>query len=68
MGNLLVDLQLLSFFSLRITNICAPNNDKPQFFDKVRKHLEDSSETYPIVCGDFNLVDPNLSSNNLHVC
>ena len=65
MGNLLlVDLQL-SGFSLRIINIYAPNIDNPQFFDKVRKYIEDSSETYTIVCGDLNLVlDPKLDSNN----
>ena len=62
-GNLLlVDLQM-SDFSLRIIN--APNNDSPLFFEKVRKFVEDSGETYTIVCGDFNLVlDPNLDSNN----
>ena len=65
MGNLLlVDLQL-SGFSLRIINIYAPNIDNPQFFDKVRKYIEDSIETYTIVCGDLNLVlDPKLDSNN----
>ena len=65
MGNfLLVDLQL-SGFSLRIIKIYAPNNDNPQFFDKVRKYVEDSSETYTIVCGDLNLVlNPKLDSNN----
>ena len=43
----------------------VPNNDNPQFFDKVRKYVEDSSETYTIVCGDLNLVlDPKSDSNN----
>ena len=64
-GNLLlVDLQM-SDFSLRIINIYTPNNDSPLFFEKVKKFLDDSGETYTIVCGDFNLVlDPNLDSNN----
>ena len=64
-GNLLlVDLQLPGF-SLRIINIYAPNNDNPQFFDKLSKYIEDSNETYSIICGDFNLtLDPNIDSNN----
>ena len=65
LGNLLlIDLQL-SGFSLRIINIYVPSNDNPQFFDKVRKCIEDSSKTYTIICGDFNLIlNPNLDSNN----
>ena len=64
-GNfLLVDLQL-SGFSLKIINIHAPNDDNPQFFDKVRKYVEESSESNAIVCGDLNLVlYPKLGSNN----
>ena len=64
-GNrLLVDLQL-SGFSLRIINIYTPNNDNPQFFDKIRNYVEDFGETYTIICGDFNLIlNPNLDSNN----
>ena len=64
-GNLLLVNLQLSGFSLRIINTHAPNNDNPQFFDKVRKYVEDSSETYTILCGDLNLVlNPKLDSNN----
>ena len=64
-GNLLViDLQL-SEISLRIVNIYGPNEDNPNFFLKVNEFIEDSNETYVLICGDFNLtLNPSLDCYN----
>ena len=64
-GNLLLlDLDL-GEISLRLINIYAPNTDNPSFFKKVSNFVEESSETYSLLCGDLNLVlDPKLDSYN----
>ena len=64
-GNMLViDLQLLEI-SLRIVNIYGPNEDNPNFFLKVNEFIEDSNETYFLICVDFNLtLNPSLGCYN----
>ena len=61
-GNLLLlDLDL-GEISLRLINIYV---DNPCFFQKVSNFVEQSSETYSLLCGDLNLVlDPKLDSHN----
>ena len=48
----MLDLQL-NDISLRIINVYAPNN--PAFFEKINDLVEESSESYVLICGDLNL-------------
>ena len=50
---------------MRLINIYGPNIDNPSFFKKIADCVEQSSETYCLLCGDVNLVlDPKLDSKN----
>ena len=64
-GNYLcVDLKMTSF-SIRIINIYAPSLDEPIFFENLQKLVENNSQNYLIICGDFNLVlDPTMDTYN----
>ena len=42
-----------------ITNIYGPNSNSPEFYDNIKKRMEQYHDTSHIMCGDFNLVmDP----------
>ena len=64
-GNIiLIDLQL-GEISLRLINVYAPNTDNPIFFKRLAKYIDQSKETYTVLCGDLNLVlDSNMDSKN----
>ena len=64
-GNIiLIDLQL-GEISLRLINVYAPNTDNPIFFKRLAKYIDQSTETYTVLCGDLNLVlDSNMDSKN----
>lgn len=50
---------------IRLIVIYAPNNDSPEFYDRIEQKIEDNPQDYIIICGDFNLVlDPDLDSDN----
>ena len=64
-GNFIMIQLRMSDLTLNITNIYAPNNDSPQFFQQVRNKIETSLFDFCIICGDFNLVlDPNTDTYN----
>ena len=50
-GNFIViDLKLWDI-SIRLINVYAPNIDNPAFFEKIRKYVENSVETYTVSVG-----------------
>ena len=40
---------------LTLINLYGPNNDEPEFFEKVREVVLDFDNLYFIICGDFNI-------------
>ena len=64
-GNMLHLLISCSAAKINIINIYAPNQDSPEFFNKIQKITQNNKADYSIICGDFNLVlDPTNDSNN----
>ena len=64
-GNYLcIDLKITSL-SIRLINIYAANQDKPQFFENLHSLIDENNQNYLIMCGDFNLaLDPKLDTHN----
>ena len=68
-GNLLaLDLTIESN-RLSLVTLYGPNTDKPIFYEKVRKTLDNFGNDKIVICGDFNLVlDPDLDYDNyIHI-
>ena len=62
---LVLDLLIENDFSIRLINIYAPNQDKPEFYSYIQELYESSDTTYTIITGDFNLtLDPIKDSVN----
>ena len=60
-GNLLVLHLDSGEVSLRLIKLYGSNIDNPIFFKKIGDYVEQSSETYCLLCGDLNIVlDPKL--------
>ena len=60
---MLLDLDLPEI-TLRLINVYATNVDNPTFF-KFADYIEQSPETYTLLCGDLNVVlDPKMDSKN----
>ena len=61
-----ISLQLsINDSTLYVSNIYAPNNDSPHFFQHLKNKLETTLFDYCIICGDFNLVlDPSMDTYN----
>ena len=59
-----IDITIMNV-SLKIINIYAPNKDEPNFFELVKKEIQNSTNDYEMSCGDFNLVlNPEIDCNN----
>jgi len=57
----------MSLNNIRITliSLYGPNDDKPTFYQNIKKLIEDLNNAHCILCGDWNLVqDPELDSLN----
>ena len=64
-GNLFILDLSFKDLSLRIINAYAPNIDTPEFFTKLKGHVEMAETDYTILCGDLNLtLNPNLDCDN----
>ena len=62
---IILDLKVSNEISIRLINIYAPNNDNPEFFEKINEHIANNNCDYCIMCGDFNLtIDPAMDSKN----
>ena len=58
-GNWLQLIITVSGIKINLITICAPNQDKPTFFDSIRDSAVISNTNYVLICGDLNLVlDP----------
>ena len=63
-GNLLVlDIKLCNELNVSLVNIFGPNQDSPDFYNKIYDIIHEFDNEFIILCGDRNLVQ-NLSMNN----
>ena len=64
-GNFLQLIINISNIKVNLITVYAPNQDNPDFFNKISSLAESSNTDYTLICGDFNLVlDPNKDSYN----
>ncbi|KAK3094416.1 hypothetical protein FSP39_001524 [Pinctada imbricata] len=55
-GNLLVtEVKIHNMITVTLINIYGPNNDDETFFEKLSEIIEDFSNEFVIICGDWNL-------------
>lgn len=60
-GNFLILDVEMNNFRFNLLNLYGPNNDSPDFYTKLVRHIETLSCTTNIICGDFNLIqEPDL--------
>ena len=61
----------LTFHDTRFTlcSLYGPNKDSPDFYNNIKKMIQDFQNTNDIICGDWNLVqNPDLDTQNyVHV-
>jgi exonuclease III len=65
-GNYIISSILIeNKYSICIVNLYGPNRDFPEFFDKLSDIIDEFSDDFVIMCGDWNLVqDYNLDCYN----
>lgn len=65
-GNVIVSSILVdNKYSLTIVNLYGPNRDSPDFFRELSNIIEEFSDDFIIMCGDWNLVQKfNLDCHN----
>ena len=56
-GNLLVlDIKLCNKLNVSLVNIYGPNQDSPDFYNKIYDIIHEFDNEFIILCGDWNLV------------
>ena len=65
-GNLLaLKINLENHFTLSLINIYGPNNENPDFFNKIRDAIDAFMSDFIVLCGDWNLVlNPDIDYFN----
>ena len=64
-GNFIIMEIIVQKQKITLANIYGPNEDKPQFYNKLKQKIDEFENDNVIICGDWNLVlDPKVDTEN----